>query len=73
MMPIINIPLTGLRIKELMEQRGFSVKDIQTQLGLAVPSGIYKWLAGETLPSIDHLVELAVVFDVKIDDILVVE
>ena len=73
MIPVINITLTGLRIKELMKQRGLSVKDVQIKLGLACPQGIYKWLDGRTLPSLDNLVLLASIFDVRIDDILVVE
>lgn len=73
MIPTINLPLTGLRIKTLMSQKGYTVNDIREKLGLAVPQGIYKWLNGETLPSIDNLVALAAVLDVSVNDILVIE
>ena len=73
MIPVINVTLTGLRIKELMAKNGYSVKDIQIKLGLACPQGIYKWFDGKTLPSLDNLVILATIFNVKIDDILVIE
>lgn len=73
MVPTINVPLTGFRIRVLMSQKGYSVKDIQEKLGLACPQGIYKWLDGKTLPSIDNLVGLAAVLDVSINDILVIE
>lgn len=48
----------------------FSAKQ---KFGFATPQAIYKWQQGISLPTVDNLVVLAAVFQVKIDDILVVD
>ena len=45
---------TGQRIRALMAARGLSVRDVQNYLGLSCPQGIYRWLRGDTLPSVDN-------------------
>lgn len=73
MIPAINMPATGAHIKELMDQRGYSVKDIQQKFGFYTPQAVYKWINGDTLPTLDNLVILASILEVSIDDILVLE
>ena len=46
---------------------------MQEVFGFATPQAIYKWQQGTALPSIDNLVVLAMVFQVKMDDIIVVD
>lgn len=50
-----------------------SVKDIQNIFGFSTPQAIYKWQQGTALPSVDNLVVLAVILQVQVDDILVVD
>ena len=69
--PMIDLQLTGKRIKELREQRGVSVKQLQRFLGFEQPQAIYKWQRGECLPSFDNMYAIACYLNVKIDDILV--
>ena len=69
--PMIDMQLTGKRIKELREQRGVSVKQLQRFLGFEQPQAIYKWQRGECLPTFDNMYAIACYLDVKIDDILV--
>ena len=69
--PMIDLRLTGQRIKELREQRGISVKQLQAFLGFEQPQAIYKWQRGECLPTFDNMYAIACYFNVKIDDILV--
>ena len=52
---------TGLHLHNLLKDRGLSVKDVQSYLGLSCPQGIYRWLDGRALPSIDNLRRTAVV------------
>lgn len=73
MIPAINMPATGAHIRELMDQRGYSVKDIQQKFGFYTPQAVYKWINGDTLPTLDNLVILASILEVSIDDILVLE
>ena len=72
-MPTIDLVATGRNISALRSDAGLSVRDLQDIFGFATPQAIYKWQHGTALPAIDNLVVLAAVFDVTIDDILVVD
>lgn len=72
-MPNINMVATGKNIMRLRKSVGLSVKDLQDVFGFSTPQAIYKWQHGAALPTIDNLVVLAVVFEVPIDDIIVVD
>ncbi len=50
-----------------------SVRDLQDVFGFATPQAIYKWQQGVALPTIDNLVVLAAVLQVRLDDILVTD
>ena len=71
--PIINLCKTGENIHTLREQKGLSVRTLQSMMGFATPQAIYKWQQGLTLPSIDNLVALSTILEVPIEQILVVE
>lgn len=73
MIPAINMSATGAHIRELMDRRGYSVKDIQQKFGFYTPQAVYKWVNGDTLPTLDNLVILASILKVSIDDILVLD
>ena len=72
-MPTINMVATGRNITRLRQATGMTVKDIQDIFGFATPQAIYKWQHGTAMPTIDNLVVLAAVFNVTIDQILVVD
>ena len=71
-MPTIDMVATGKNIEMLRKAAGISVKDLQDIFGFGTPQAIYKWQHGAAMPTIDNLVVLAAVLQVKIDDILVV-
>ena len=71
--PMINVMGTGEKILRLRKEKGLSVKDLQDIFGFTTPQAIYKWQHGAALPTVDNLVVLAAVFDVGIEEILVVE
>ncbi|MBQ9032631.1 MAG: helix-turn-helix transcriptional regulator [Parasporobacterium sp.] len=71
--PTINLVATGQNIVRLRKAAGLSVKDLQDIFGFATPQAIYKWQKGTAMPTIDNLVVLAMVFRVKMDDIIVVD
>ena len=68
--PVIDIVKTGENIRNLRKMAGISITDLQDIFGFRNPQAIYKWQRGEALPSIDNLVVLASVLNVRIDDIL---
>lgn len=72
-MPIINMIATGKNIENLRKQRQLSVKDLQDIFDFSTPNAIYKWQRGIAMPTIDNLVVLAAIFQVQIDDILVLD
>lgn len=70
-LPVIDMIRTGQNINRLRKQAGLSVRDLQDVFGFATPQAIYKWQQGVALPTIDNLVVLATVLQVRLDDILV--
>ena len=72
-LPVIDMIRTGQNITRLRKQAGLSVRDLQDVFGFATPQAIYKWQQGVALPTIDNLVVLAAVLQVRLDDILVTD
>ena len=72
-MPTIDMGATGRNIVRLREAAGMTVRDIQDIFGFATPQAVYKWQHGTAMPTIDNLVVLAAVFEVTVDQILVVD
>lgn len=71
-MPRIDMNATGKNIKKMMDDKNMTVKDMQNIFGFTTGQAIYKWIAGKTLPSIDNMVVIAMIFDRKIDDIIII-
>ena len=69
--PMIDMTATGANIRALIRAKGLRVTDVQHICGFNTPQAIFKWMRGDALPSIDHLVILALVLEVTVDEILV--
>ena len=69
--PVIDPVATGENILRLRQERGLSVRDLQAYFGFEEPQAIYKWQHGASLPTLDNLVALSVIFAVPIDGILI--
>ncbi len=69
----INLLKTGENITTLRKRAGLSVRDLQEAFGFTSPQAIYKWQRGMCLPTIDNLVILTFLFQVKMEEIIVVE
>lgn len=61
---------TGQRIKQLRINAGLTIRDIQNACGLSSTS-VCNWQNGKAMPTIDNLVILAALLQVKLDDIIV--
>lgn len=68
----VDVVKTGERIKNYIKLSEYTVKDIQKYLGLRCPQSIYRWGEGISLPTIGHLYMLSKLFDVDIEDFIVV-
>ena len=64
---------TGERIRRLLLEQGYTIREIQGAFGFENPQAIYKWKNGTAMPTIDNLVILAVTLGCKIDDLLIVD
>ena len=72
-MPVIDMTATGLNIARLRKNAGMTVRDLQAIFGFANPQAIYKWQRGEAMPTLDNMIVLAAVFNVTVDEILVLQ
>ncbi len=72
-LPIIDMIKTGQNIKKLRKEMGLSVRDLQSMFGFTTPQAIYKWQHGDCMPSIDNLIVLATIFQVRVEDIIVID
>lgn len=64
---------TGRKIKKLLFENGYTVKDVQSARGFENPQSIYKWISGKSLPSLDNFIILSRLLHTSIEDILVVD
>lgn len=71
--PIIDMIKTGENIERLRRSKGITVRQLQEIFGFATPQAIYKWQHGDALPTVDNLIVLAMVFQLPIEEILVVD
>ncbi len=66
----LDIENTGRNIKDICREQGVSVDDIAFMLGVSTQT-IYSWFSAKKMPTVDHLIELADVLDVTVDELLV--
>ena len=67
----IDMAATGAHIRRLRQEHGLSVRDILDIMGFEDGSSVYKWERGRSLPSIEHLLALSKLFDMRMEDILI--
>ncbi len=63
---------TGANIKNMMKARNIKVKDVQAECGFGTPQAIFKWMRGDTMPTIDNMLIIANMFNCTMDDIVIV-
>ena len=70
MFPVIDKKKTGIHLRQIMDDRGFTVKDIQKYLKLASVQSVYHWLNGLSMPTIDNLYALSALFQMPVDEMI---
>ena len=68
--PVIDLKATGRRIEELRKERHLKVEDVATFMGFESVQAVYKWQRGASLPSLDNMYALSVLFNTSIESIL---
>jgi transcriptional regulator with XRE-family HTH domain len=59
---------TEQKITNVLKQRGVSVKELARQIGKS-DKAIYKFIKGESHPSLDTLCAIALALECKLDDL----
>ncbi len=70
---VIDIAETSRRIRECVTERGLKASDIQKLLHLQSIQAIYSWYSpkSKSLPSLEHLLQLADILNCTMEDLLV--
>lgn len=71
-MPTIDLLATGVHIGALMKENGVTAADVAEIMGFSTRNAVYKWMKGESLPTLDNILILADLLDVTIEEILVI-
>ncbi len=71
MYPNIDMAASGERIRNVIREKGLTVKDIQEYLHLSCPQPVYRWFNGQIMPSLDHVYALSQLLHVHMEDLLV--
>ena len=60
--PVIDLQETGKRIRALRKERHLSVRTVCEFMGGISQQAVYKWEAGISLPSLDNMYALSILF-----------
>ena len=70
---VIDIAETSRRIRDRVAAKNLKASDIQKRLHLQSIQGIYAWYStkSKSLPSLEHLLQLADILNCTMEDLLV--
>ena len=63
--------LTNQKIRSFIINSKITIEELAQLLGFSSPRVIYDWLNGNKLPSIESLYNLSKIFNIKMEDFLV--
>lgn len=71
----IDIAETSKHLHRMCKEKKLKVSDIQSAMQFSTPQSIYRWFSEKStsLPSIDHLIILALLLGCTIDELLVIK
>ena len=71
--PVINVKATGKNIMKLKNESRITVKELSRYLGMENTNSVYRWFRGETLPTLDNMYAISVLFGVSMNEIVICE
>ena len=71
--PTIDLKATGEQIRKLRKEKHLKVREISEYMGFTEPQAVYKWQRGDTLPTVDNLYALSVLFETPMENIIMVK
>ncbi len=69
----INRTATGRRIHEALRASGMTVEECASILGFESPRALYRIFSGQYLPSTEHLIGIALLTGVPVEELTAVE
>ena len=66
----IDMNATGKKMKEMRKKSGMTIKQVQEACEISA-AAVCKWQNGQTIPSLDNLLILSHIWNVKIDDLII--
>jgi hypothetical protein len=54
----INMEKTGARIRRVIEESGYTMREIMEITGITTEQAVYKWYSGKSIPSLETLIIL---------------
>lgn len=69
-MTTIDMIATGKRIKDMRQKHEMTIKQVQDACGISA-AAVCKWQNGQTMPTLDNLLILSDLWNVKLDDLVV--
>lgn len=69
-MVTIDMEKTGKKIKEIRKRSGMTIRQVQEACRISA-AAVCKWQNGQAMPTLDNLIILADLWDVKMDDLIV--
>lgn len=70
-MTIIDLYETGGKLRAQRLKNGMSAAYVSDALGLSTRTALYKWEKGDSLPTVDHLLDLMHIYKCSLDDLVV--
>lgn len=69
--PIIDMDASGMHLKNVCTEAGYTPQQLCHLLELSAPQAIYQWYRGRSLPSTDNLFALAKLLEKHMDELIV--
>ena len=69
----LNKLAMGRRIASVILQAHYSFEDVAKILGLSSVRTVYYWTKGTKLPSLENLVNIALMFNKKLEDLIILD
>ncbi len=67
---ILDRDSTCQHIKRISDENGVTIELLSEEMNVSKQT-VYSWFSGKKMPSIDHLIELADILNVSIDELIV--
>lgn len=69
----LNKKKTGKRIQTAITSSMYSFTDVARALELTSERTVYYWINGKKIPSLENIINLSLMFNIKVEDLIAVD